>query len=95
VDFAQNRSYIRAMNILLPREQQEWLEAEVAAGHFSSIDEAVAAAVAELKSLLDDDLTWAKPYVDEARASVARGELLSGEEFYKHLNDKIESLRSK
>jgi antitoxin ParD1/3/4 len=95
VDFGQNQRDICTMNILLPREQQEWLEAEVAAGHFSSIDEAVAAAVAELKSFLDDDLAWAKPYVDEARASVARGESISGEEFYKHLNDKIESLRSK
>jgi antitoxin ParD1/3/4 len=83
------------MNISLPREQQEWLEAEVAAGHFSSIDEALAVAVAELKALQEDDLAWAKPYVDEARASIARGELISGEEFLKHLNDKIASLRSK
>ena len=25
----------------------------------------------------DDDLFWAKPYVDEARAAVARGEAVS------------------
>ncbi len=71
------------------------MEAEVAAGRFSSIDEALAIAVAELQALQEDDLAWAKPYVDEARASVARGELISGEEFLKHLNDKIASLRSK
>jgi antitoxin ParD1/3/4 len=95
VDFAQNGVYISAMNISLPREQQEWLEAEVAAGHFSSIDEALTVAVADLKALMEDDLAWAKPYVDQARASVARGDVISGEDFFKHLNSKIESLRSR
>jgi Arc/MetJ-type ribon-helix-helix transcriptional regulator len=62
------------MNISLPKEQLEWLEAEVAAGHFSSIDEALSLAVAELKSLHENDLAWAKPYVDEARGpSCSRG----------------------
>jgi len=28
----------------------------------------------------DDDLSWAKPYVDEARAAVARGEIVSLED---------------
>src|ERR1700690_2355623 len=80
------------MNISLPREQLEWLKAEVSAGHFSSIDEALAVAVAELKALHEDDLAWAKPYVEEARASVARGDVISGEEFFKSLDNKIESL---
>ena len=83
------------MNISLPKDQLEWLEAEVAAGHFESVDEALAVAVAELRALQDDDLAWAKPYVEEARASVARGEVISGEEFFKNLDAKIESLRLK
>jgi antitoxin ParD1/3/4 len=95
VDFAHDGGYISPMNISLPREQQEWLEAEVAAGHFSSIDEALTVAVADLKALMEDDLAWAKPYVDQARASVARGDVISGEDFFKHLNNKIESLRSR
>ena len=71
-----------AMNISLPKEQLEWLEAEVAAGRFASIRRgAVPVAVADLKALSEDDLAWAKPYVDEARASVARGDVISGEEF--------------
>jgi antitoxin ParD1/3/4 len=74
------------MNILLPKEQLEWLEAEVAAGRFASIDEALSVAVADLKALSEDDLAWAKPYVDEARASVARGDAISGEEFFRRLN---------
>jgi len=81
------------MNISLPKEQLDWLEAEVAAGRFSSIDEALAAAVAELKSLHENDLAWAKPYVDEAREQVARGESLSGGEFFKWLDPRIEKLR--
>ena len=83
------------MNISLPKDQLEWLQAEVAAGHFESIDEALAVAVAELRALQEDDLAWAKPYVEEARASVARGDVISGEQFFKNLDAKIESLRSK
>ena len=82
------------MNISLPKEQLNWLEAEVAAGRFSSIDEAIAVAVADLKALSEDDLAWAKPYVDQARNSVARGDVISGEEFFKRLNAKINDLRS-
>jgi antitoxin ParD1/3/4 len=85
---------MRSMNISLPLDQQKWLEAEVAAGHFSSIDEALAIAVADLKALMEDDLAWAKPYVDQARAAVARGDVISGEEFFKNLNAKIDALRS-
>ncbi len=82
------------MNITLPPEQQKWLETEVAAGRFQSIDDAVAAAVAELMSIYDDDLAWAKPYVEEARASVARGDVISGDEFFKRLETKLDTLRS-
>ena len=83
------------MNVKLPAEQQKWLEAEVAAGRFTSIDEALAVAVAELMAIQSDDLAWAKPYVDQARASLARGHVLSGEEFFKHLEAKLETLRAR
>jgi hypothetical protein len=42
-----------------------------------------------------DDFAWAKPYVEQARASVARGDVLSGEEYFKRLNAKLEALRAK
>ena len=83
------------MNVSLPREQLEWLEAEVAAGHFSSVEEALATAVADLKVLHDDDLAWAKPYVDEARAFAARGEVIPGDDFLIRLDAKVVALRSK
>jgi antitoxin ParD1/3/4 len=73
------------MNITLTPEQQKWLETEVAAGHFDSLDDAIATAVAELMTLSGDDLAWAKPYVEQARASVARGNVISGDEFFKRL----------
>jgi antitoxin ParD1/3/4 len=82
------------MNVSLPKEQLEWLEAQVAAGHFASIDEALAIAVADLKALSEDDLAWARPYVEEARASIARGDVISGEEFFRRLNAKIDDLSS-
>jgi antitoxin ParD1/3/4 len=83
------------MNVTLPIEQQKWLEAEVAAGRFGSIDEALAVAVADLMAIQDDDLAWAKPYVDQARASIARGAVMSGAEFFKRLEAKLESLRAR
>jgi hypothetical protein len=39
--------------------------------------------LADLKALSGDDLAWAKPYVDEGRDEVARGETLWGKEFLK------------
>ncbi|MFZ1103763.1 MAG: hypothetical protein WAN86_13130 [Hyphomicrobiaceae bacterium] len=83
------------MDVSLPSDQQKWLEAEVAAGRFESIDDALAAAVAELMSIDADDLAWAKPYVEQARASVARGAVISGEEFFRRLEGRLDKLRSR
>ncbi len=65
------------MNIRLSPEQDEWLKAQVAAGQFGSVDDAVALAIADFMAIGDDDLGWARPYVDEARACAARGEVTS------------------
>jgi antitoxin ParD1/3/4 len=84
----------KRVNVRLPPEQMKWLEAQVAAGQFASIDEALAVAVADLMAIHNDDLAWAKPYVDQARASVARGDVMSGAEFFRRLNAQMASLRS-
>ncbi len=81
------------MTITLPREQQEWLEAQVKAGVYSSVDEAVASILAEHMVLDIDDMAWAKPLVDEARASIARGEVMTLEEHRIRMSEKLESLR--
>ncbi len=81
------------MTITLTPEQQKWLEAEVAAGRFVSVEEAVRQAVAEFMLSIDtSDLDWAKPYLDEARAEIARGEYATHDEFERELADRIKSL---
>lgn len=82
------------MNITLPPDQRKWLEAEVAAGHYESLDEALASAVSGLMDLAADDLAWAKPQVDQARASLARGDVLPGGHYLKQLETKIAKLHS-
>ena len=77
------------MTITLPREQQEWLEAQVAAGHYDSVEEAVASIVAEQMQLDVDDLSWAKPLVDEARESLARGEGMSLDEYRARMTERF------
>jgi Arc/MetJ-type ribon-helix-helix transcriptional regulator len=64
------------MTITLTLEQQKRLEAAVAAGQFASVEEAVRLAVDRLVMTDADieDLDWVKPYLDEARQSLARGE---------------------
>ena len=49
-----------------------------------------------VKSYEDADRLWklARPYVEKARASVARGDVISGEDFFKRLDSKLASLRS-
>jgi Arc/MetJ-type ribon-helix-helix transcriptional regulator len=80
------------MNVKLPPEQSQWLEAEVAAGRYASVDEALSVAVADLMAIHRDDLDWARRYVEQARASVARGDVMSGEEYFRRLNAKLASL---
>lgn len=77
------------MNITLPREQQDWLEAQVKAGAYESLDEAVASIVAEHMHLEVDDLAWAKPLVDEALAAVERGETMTLEEYRQMMTERF------
>jgi antitoxin ParD1/3/4 len=72
------------MSITLTSDQEARLSALVISGHFASIEEAARALLderlAELGRIDDDDMAWAKPLVDEARAAVARGEVMTLEE---------------
>lgn len=82
------------MNITLPPNQRKWLEAEVAAGRFESLEEALAIAVSGLMELEADDLAWAKPQVDRARAGFAEGDVSAGDAYLQRLDDKIAKLQS-
>lgn len=72
------------ISLSLTPEQQAWLDARVASGDFLSVEEAarqlIEERIAEREAEESDDLAWAKPYVDEALASVERGEGLTLEE---------------
>lgn len=81
------------MNIRLPPAQQAWLEARVADGEFASVEDAVQRMIAERMALEGDDLAWAKPYVDEAREAVARGEVFTLEEHEARMNERLKALK--
>jgi antitoxin ParD1/3/4 len=72
------------MTIILTPEQEAWCQAHVAAGAFASVEEAarqlIDERIAERAIEEGDDLAWAKPYVDEARAAVARGDVVTLDE---------------
>jgi antitoxin ParD1/3/4 len=61
----------------LTHEQQAWLESHIASGEFASADEALSQLISERILAESDDMSWAKPYVDQATTSVARGEALT------------------
>ncbi|MCX7366445.1 MAG: hypothetical protein NTV97_32160 [Alphaproteobacteria bacterium] len=73
------------MSVQLSPEQQRWLEAQVAAGHFSSLEEAVAVAISDLMTTSDDDLEWAKPLVEAGLAELERGEGIPGDQAMKDI----------
>ncbi|MBC8049745.1 MAG: hypothetical protein H7X92_06315 [Chitinophagales bacterium] len=82
------------MGIQLTTEHKLWLEAQVAAGHYASVEEAIAVAIATLKSADNDDLGWAKPLVEEARRSVEAGDYVEGDDFIAEMNARIASLQA-
>jgi antitoxin ParD1/3/4 len=86
------------MTITLKPEQETWLKAHVATGEFASIEEAarhlIDDRIAEIADLeLYDDMEWAKPLVDEARAAMARGETITLEEHRARNAERLAALR--
>jgi antitoxin ParD1/3/4 len=72
-----------AMPITLTPSQEAWLRSHVAAGDFSSIEEAARQLIDERiaeRELEGGDLAWAKPLVDEGIAAFERGEFMTLEE---------------
>jgi Arc/MetJ-type ribon-helix-helix transcriptional regulator len=80
--------------VTLTPAQEAWLEAQVAEGRLPSVEDAVRSAVADLMTISNDELAWAKPYVDQARASVARGDISTGEAVLARLRQRIAQLKS-
>jgi Arc/MetJ-type ribon-helix-helix transcriptional regulator len=71
------------MTITLTPEQQARLNAYVERGDFSSIEEAARQLLDESiaeRDAEEDDLAWAKLYVDEALGEAAKGNVITREE---------------
>ncbi len=69
------------MTFQLTPEQIRRLEAVVDSGRFSSVEEAVEAAIVGLLTVEDEDSDWIASMLDEARQSLDRGEGMSLEQF--------------
>jgi hypothetical protein len=81
------------MNTKLLPEQEKWLRTRVANGDFASPEAGVRQLIAERMAFEADDFAWAKPYVDEARAAAARGEVLSLEDAIEDMDTHFRSLK--
>lgn len=71
------------MSITLTPDQQAWLNAHVASGEFPSVEDGARQLIVERiaeRSIEDNDLAWAGPYVAEALAERAAGKVISLEE---------------
>ena len=68
------------MQIRLTKEHEDWLRAQVAAGRFASLDDAIAEAVAGLRGD-DDELAWARPLVAEGLAELDAGKAIRPRRF--------------
>ena len=75
------------MTIALTPEQTLWLKQAVAEGRFASVEAALQVAVSNLMTEPPDGTTdddWLLPSLEDARASVTRGESFSLAEFKAH-----------
>lgn len=81
------------MTIQLSPAHLKWLEAEVAAGRFATVEDGVTQVLAERIEMELSDFDWAKPYIDEALKSVEEGRVISQQEFELEMDRIIENLR--
>lgn len=70
------------MNIILPADQEHWLQTRIAKGKFQSAEDAVRHLIAE------------RLIVDEARSAVALGDTSTLEESVADIDEVLRSLKS-
>ena len=80
------------MTIRLKADHEQWLSQQVAEGRFASVDEAVAQAIEALRLDAEDD-EWVKPYLEEAEADIARGDVIAGDVVLAELRQRADALR--
>jgi antitoxin ParD1/3/4 len=86
------------MSVNLTPEQEAWLSAHVARGEFPSLADAVRQLIderiAERMAEENDDLSWARPYVDQALADVAGGNVLTRQEQEARIDALLASMKA-
>jgi hypothetical protein len=75
--------------ITLPADLEAWARAEVAAGRAESVEALVAQALTERRA----EIEYVRGKLDEARASLARGEGIPLEEFLARGRERVANLR--
>lgn len=79
------------MRLDLEPKIEALLKAQVAAGHYKSVEEAIKAAV--LGVAVDDekltDLSWAQAYIDEAEAALTDGQSVDEPTAYGALEQRL------
>lgn len=85
------------MTITITHQQQAWLLDHVSRGEFRSVEDGVRQLLdermAERAAEEGDDLAWACPEVDQARADVAAGRVLSVEAHEARMDALLTSLK--
>ena len=84
------------MQISLTPDQQAWLASHVERGEFASIDEAARQLIDERiaeRMIAEDDLAWAKPLVEEARADIAAGRMVMADERDARMKSRLASMK--
>ena len=87
------------MNIRLKPETEEWLKAQVAAGRYPSVEEAVeillVAARIGQAPVNKQDLAWAKHYLEEGTAAREAGDAIPAEEVQRELLARVKTSEQK
>ena len=78
------------MPVSVKSENEAYLNRLVAEGIYSSVEEAADAAIDALR-LQDDDMLWAKPYIEEGIAQLDRGEGIPAEEVFARIRKRFEA----
>lgn len=85
------------MTITITHQQQAWLLDQVSRGEFRSIEDGVRQLLdermAERAAEEGDDLAWARVHVDQARADVAAGRVLTVQEHEALMDALLTSLK--
>jgi uncharacterized membrane-anchored protein len=76
--------------ISLPSDLEAWAQAEVAAGRAESVEALVAAALQERRA----EIEYVRGKLDQARASLARGEGIDGDVVLAELDEWIAELEA-